>query len=102
MIKEMTKLKEYEEILQQKISLVYFYKNGCPNYEIMNPIIDSLKFDIPIYKFKLDIPIAACIEYVYRVPMSSTIIMIKDGAPCFMFLDIISKSELENTIEKFK
>ncbi len=101
MSKEIKSVEEFNEVINQTC-LVDFYTEDCPNCKSMEPVIESLDIDIPVYKFKVDMKISNAIRHTCMIMGAPTIVMFKDGIEKFRKVGFINKPELEDIVMVYK
>lgn len=90
------------EVLQAEGAvLVDFYADWCGPCKMMAPIIDKIAEEISDVKIcKLDIDKAVNIAVKYKVMNIPTLIVFKDGEAKETSIGVISKSEIEELINR--
>ena len=101
MIKEITTSEEFKDVIKESC-IVDFYGEDCPNCKNMADIMEKIRGDIPIYKFKIDRAISLEIKSISVIMGVPTACVYSDGKEMFRTNNQINPMEFEELFDLYK
>lgn len=87
-----------KEVLSKDLVLVDFYANWCGPCKMLSPIVDEVAKDIDVVKINIDENME--LSRTYKVMSIPCLMLFKNGELVNRSVGLISKSELEEFINK--
>ena len=102
MIKKITS-NEFENEIKEGVSFVDFFANWCGPCKMLSPIVEELSNEVNDVKFlKVDVDESADVAASFGIMSIPTLLMFKDGNLVSKHTGFLSKSELEEFVNKNK